>query len=265
MRAASKYIWIACTTARSHVAYAGEVFTRIVFMTVLLYVFSRVWLAVYGENGGERLAGLTLAQTIWYLVVTEALTLSAPRTWAEVEQDVRTGRLTVQLLHPSSYALSHLGKAMGERIPRFAMCMLVGAATALAIVGPIQWTLTGLVMFLAVLPLAFLLDFLGSFLVGLCAFWLENINGLALIYTRSTMLLGGVMLPLEIYPESLQPILRKLPFASMIYAPGRLFVDPAGAVFVDAIGTQAIAMVLFLCVVGSVHNVAMKRVFTNGG
>jgi ABC-2 type transport system permease protein len=120
-------------------------------------------------------------------------------------------------------------------------------------------------MFLAILPLAFLLDFLGSFLVGLCAFWLESISGLALIYTRATMLLGGVMLPMEIYPESLQPILRRLPFASMIYAPGRMFVDPAASLFLDAVATQLMALVLFLCIVGAVQQAALKRVFTNGG
>ena len=46
-------------------------------------------------------------------------------------------------------------------------------------------------MFLLVLPMAFILDFLGALLVGLCAFWLESTQGIALIYSRLMMLLGG--------------------------------------------------------------------------
>jgi len=265
MKEITKYGWIAYITARSHIAYAGEVFTRIVLMTVILYVFSRVWLAVYGVNSGPRLAGLTITQMIWYLVATEAFALSGPRTWYEVEQDVRTGRVAVQLIHPLSYGLTHLGKAMGERIVRFAIYMLAGVVIALAIAGPLRWTASGLAMFLAILPLAFLLDFLGHFLVGLCAFWLESVNGLALIYTRATMLLGGLILPMEMYPAALQPTLRRLPFASMVYAPGRMFVDPSGAVFFKAFWTQAAALIVFLCIVGAVQAAAFKRVFSNGG
>jgi ABC-2 type transport system permease protein len=265
MKHTTKYIWIAYTTARSHIAYSGEVFARIAFLAVILYVFSRIWLSVYGAAGGGLVGGLTLPQMIWYLVATEAVFMSAPRIWLEVEQDVRTGRLAVQLIRPVSYVLSHLAKAFGERIPRFATSLLIGSIIAWALVGPIQWTPAGIAMFLAILPLAFLLDFLGCFLVGLCAFWLESVNGIAVIYTRAIMLLGGVILPLEIYPEVLQPILRKLPFASMSYAPGRMFVDPQGSLFLDALGTQALALVVFLCIVAAVQTAALKRVFSNGG
>lgn len=265
MRNATKYIWIAYTTARSHFAYSGEVVGRIAFLTVMLYVFSRLWLAVYGTSNSKLIGGLTLPQMIWYLVATEAVVLSAQRTWIEVEQDVRTGRLAVHLVRPLSYILSHLAKAFGERIPRFVTTLLIGSAIAWVLVGPIQWTASGIAMFVAILPLAFLLDFLGCFLVGLCAFWIESVTGIAQIYTRGMMLLGGVILPLEIYPEVLQPILRKLPFASMAYAPGRMFVDPQGSLFLDALGAQAVALVVFLCVVAAVQSAALKRVFANGG
>src|SRR5688572_24416679 len=115
MMHATRYGWIAYTAARSSVAYSGEVVARIIFMTSVLYIFMRLWLAVYRGAGAERLAGLTLQQMLWYLAVTEAITLSAPRVWAEIDQDVRTGRLAVRLIHPVSYSLSHLARTMGER------------------------------------------------------------------------------------------------------------------------------------------------------
>jgi ABC-2 type transport system permease protein len=115
------------------------------------------------------------------------------------------------------------------------------------------------------LPLAFLLDFLGNFLVGLCAFWLESTAGLALIYTRSVMLLGGMLLPIGIYPEVLQSTLRILPFASMIYAPGRMFVDPSAALLADVVVRQGIAVVAFSGLTVLVQAAALKRLFANGG
>ena len=67
-----------------------------------------------------------------------------------------------------------------------------------------------------------ILDFQGMFLIGLGAFWLEDTSGLLLIYSRVTMILGGMLIPLELFPESWQPVLRVLPFSSMVYGPARL-------------------------------------------
>ena len=126
-------------------------------------------------------------------------------------------------------------------------------------------TITGLAMFAIVLPIAFVLDFFGMFLVGLSAFWLESATGLALIYTRVVMLFGGMFLPLEIYPAALQPALRILPFASMISAPGRMFVDPSFELLKESLITQGVAVVAYAGLVSTVQFIAFRRLFANGG
>jgi ABC-2 type transport system permease protein len=234
-------------------------------MTVILYIFLRLWAVVYAGAGTERLAGLSAQQMLWYLVMTEAILLSSPRVWAEVDQDVRTGRLTVQLIHSVSYVFAHFGKSMGERIVRFAINIIAGSVVAFVLTGPIPITVSGLALFVLVLPLAFVLDFLGNFLVGLCAFWLESTAGLALMYSRFVMMFGGGFLPIEIYPNRLQPILRMLPFASMIYAPGRMFVDPQRALFYQAMSIQGAALIALGGAVYLLQTVALRRLFSNGG
>ncbi len=136
---------------------------------------------------------------------------------------------------------------------------------ALILVGPIQMSAIGIVMFFATLPAAFLLDFLGMFLIGLCAFWLESTSGLALIYTRTVMMFGGMFLPLAIYPAVLQPILKILPFASMLSAPGVMFVNPSLLLLKESIVIQGAAVALFVAMVGAVQFIAMRRLFSNGG
>lgn len=200
-----KYGWIGLTAARSNLAYLSEVAARTIFLAVILYIFLRLWQVTYGETGAERLGGLTLPQMLWYLTMTETLTLSAPRIAPEVDQDVRTGALAVQLIRPLSYPLSRLWATLGERVVRFALNGLVGAAIVLLFVGPIEFSAGGLLLFALSLPLAFTLDFLGQFLIGLAAFWLEDTSGLMLIYSRITMILGGMLIPLELFPAALQP------------------------------------------------------------
>jgi ABC-2 type transport system permease protein len=111
-------------------------------------------------------------------------------------------------------------------------------------------------MFAFTLPLAFMLDFLGNFLIGLAAFWLEDTTGLLLIYSRVTMILGGMLIPLELFPARLQPILRALPFAGIVYGPARMFVHPELIFLADLVVRQGIAIGAFAVLVTVVYRVA---------
>src|SRR5262245_43796393 len=188
-RAMTKYTWIGYTAARSNLAYLGEVLSRTTFMAVILYTFARLWAVVYSGSGSQRLGGLSLPQMIWYLTITEALALSSPRVSLEIDEDVRTGRLSVQLLRPLSYVLARLAQVFGERSVRFAVNLTAGSVVALLLVGPIHVSLSNVALFALTLPLAFVIDFLSYFAIGLCGFWMESTAGITLIYSRLTMLL----------------------------------------------------------------------------
>ena len=265
MSAARKYAWIGLTAARSNLAYLGEVATRVVFLGVILYIFLCLWRVTYAETGAERLGGLTLAQMLWYLAMTESITLSAPRVAQEVDQDVRTGALAVQLIRPLSYPLYRLGTAMGERAVRFLLNAVIGSLIALLFVGPVTFTPDGLLAFALSLPFAFVLDFLCYFLLGLAAFWVEDTSGLVLIYSRLAMILGGMLIPLELFPDTLQPLLRALPFASVVYGPARLFVRPEWEFLGGLVLRQAIAIAVISLGVGLVFRAARRRIFASGG
>jgi ABC-2 type transport system permease protein len=265
MIALRKYAWVGYTAARSNVAYLGELAARILFLGIILYVFLQLWQVTYNETGAKQLGGLSLAQMLWYLAMTEALTLSNPLIAEEVDQDVRTGGLAVQLIRPLSYPLYRLWTALGERGVRFTMNTLVGTLIALVFVGPIPFSLDGLLMFALSLPFAFVLQFQGMFLIGLGAFWLEDTSGLRLIYSRLTMILGGMLIPLELFPDTWQPILRALPFSSMVYGPARLFVQPDGAFLRDLLVRQGIAIGIFALLNALIYRAGVKRINANGG
>ena len=265
MVALRKYAWVGFTSARSNTAYLSEVLTRILFLAVILFIFLQLWRVTYSQTESTQLGGLSLAQMLWYVSMTEALTLSSPLVTREVDQDVRTGALAIQLIRPLNYPLYRLFMALGERAVRFPINALVGAVIALALVGPIPFTVGGLLMFVAALPFAFVLHFLGLFLIGLGAFWMEDTSGLFLIYSRVTMILGGMLIPLELFPEGWQPILKIVPFSSMVYGPAHLFVQPDLAFLGDLLMRQAVAIGVFAVLIAVVYRAAIKRINANGG
>ena len=211
-----KYSFLGLTAIRSSFAYLGEQLFGLVFLAVILFIFLQLWRSTFAGSGQERLGDLSLAQMVWYLAMTEGMVMSRPRISSEVDQDVRSGALSVQLLRPLEYPLAKLASGFGERLVRFGLIAGTGCLIALVFVGTIPFNLEGLGLFVIALPLAFLLDNLGFLLVGLCAFWFEDTSGLTLIYSRMTMILGGMLIPLELFPQAAQPVLSWLPFSSIV-------------------------------------------------
>jgi ABC-2 type transport system permease protein len=265
MKLLQKYGWIAWTSARSHLAYLAEAIARTLFLVVILYIFLQLWRVTYSETQAQQLGGFTLAQMLWYLSVTESMAISAPRVAQEVDRDVRTGALAVQLIRPISYPMYRLWSSLGERCVRFGLNFAVSAALAFLFVGAIPMSFAGFLLFLLVLPIAFILDFVVMFLIGLAAFWLEDTTGLMLIYSRLLWLLGGLLIPLELFPESWQPILQNLPFATIIYGPARLFIHPTLNDAIALLLRQGIALLILALSVQWIYRIAIQRIHANGG
>lgn len=265
MRVLRKYAFVALLSARSNVVYLAEVMSRVVFLGVMLYIFFQLWHAVFSQSGLTRLGGLTLQQMLWYLTVTEAIMLSAPRVSAAVDLDVRSGSLVNYLKRPVSYPLYSLASNLGERGVRFLVNLLVGAAVTILLVGLPQLSWQGLLFFTAAIPFAFIVDFLACFLVGLGAFWLEDTSGVFLIYSRVSMIFGGLLVPLSLFPDGVRRVLEYMPFAAVIYGPAELLVSPSPALFASLLFRQLLGITVLSLFVFAVYKQAGRRIFVNGG
>lgn len=79
------------------------------------------------------------------------------------------------------------------------------------------------------------------------------------------MVLGGMLIPIELFPEYMQPYLKALPFASIVYGPARMFVDPDPAQLTVLLGNQLMGIFVFSIFVYAVYKIAAGRIFANGG
>ncbi len=117
-RSLSKYTAITRINLQSNLAYVREVVFRSVFMLVILYVFIQLWTATYNTVGSTSIAGLTLSDTIWYLVLTETIMLSKIRFAGKISEEVKDGSLAYTIGRPYSYLLYGDGMSMGRRYCR---------------------------------------------------------------------------------------------------------------------------------------------------
>jgi len=259
------YAALFTTSVRNQLAYAGEWALRGVFLAMILYVFLQLWRATYSGQPGGLIGGFTLPQMLWYLAITESIILSRPGLNRLVDAEVRTGDIAYTLLRPYAYGGYRLMAYLAERLLRFATLMSIGVLLATLYVGPVPLRAQDLAGALAALLLACLLDFLGAFGIGMLAFWTEDTSSIGLLYDRAVMLLGGMLLPLELFPEPLGAIARALPFSTLVYGPARLALGAAPESVALLLARQALFIVAGTAVVTLLYRRAFRGIAVNGG
>ena len=262
----AKYGAVFGTTVRTQLAYAGEMALRTSFLVIILYVFLQLWRATFAAEGAATIAGFSVAQMVWYLALTEAIIMSRPRLSGIIDEEVRSGEIAYRLVRPYAYAGYHLAAHSAERGVRFLVNLGVGATLALLYVGPVTLAWSALPVALGVAALGLLIDFLALFAIGLLAFWIEETSSVQLIYSRCVMLLGGMLLPMEVFPEPIGSIARALPFSTMVYAPARLALAGGDAGWVlSLVARQGVTLAVGGGLVWLLYRAAVRRVNVNGG
>ena len=262
-RSVGKYAAITRINLQNNLAYVGELTYRSIFMVVILYVFAQLWTATYGAVGSDRIAGLSLPDTIWYLVMTETVMLSKIRFAGKVAEEVRDGSLAYTIGRPYSYLLYHFSYGIGDTLLRLAINFIAGSTLITMLVGPMPPT--HLPAIVVVVLLAIVLDFCINGMLGLLAFFTEDVDSFVLIYNKILFILGGMMLPLDFLPAGLRDVALALPFNLAVYAPARLFVQFDETRWLNTVVMQAIWIGVLMLLLGLMFRWGMRRVSINGG
>ena len=101
--------------------------------------------------------------------------------------------------------------------------------------------------------------------IGCLAVWMQDVSPIYWVWQKAAFLLGGLVLPLSLYPDWLHAIARWSPFAALLYGPGRMAsgFDARTALEVAALvgGWSVVAVLL----VRGLHARAMRVIDVNGG
>ena len=260
-----KYRAVLQISIASNLAYIMEVVFRALMLVAIVFILSQLWKTTFSIRGASTLGGFSVSDMVWYLIAAEAVAMSLPALTKRIDQEVRSGQLAYLLSRPCSYILYNFAQYLGERVVRFIMNCLVGIILALFVVGLPHLTLMGLIAWPVTVLFAFAIDFVIYFAIGLLAFWTEETQSFAFVFSRLTLVLGGVLAPIEIFPQPLRAIAQALPFAAILYGPARTLVhfqmNSFGALLIQQIITLVVGGALML----RLYQFAVRRVNINGG
>jgi len=235
--------------ARSR-AEPAELYARVAFFFLILGVFSALWRAV---GLGRTSVGGDPHTLVWYIAMTEWILLSAPQAQFQIEDEIRRGDVAYQIARPVSYLGAHFAQCAGALVARFPVLLAAafvagwvfgGGAPSepSAIVHTIAFGIGGSIVLTGY-----------NVLLGLVAFWLGDIAPVYWIWQKLTFVLGGLLLPLPLYPELVVRIARFTPFPALLTGPASFMLDHpffsagnlAAALIVWAAVATAVAATLF--------------------
>jgi ABC-2 type transport system permease protein len=224
----AKYVAFGRVAAAHALGNRAELGGRMAFVAIILGVFSSLWRAV-AEHGLPIAADR--AALVWYLAATEWIVLTVPAAHEEIEREIRTGDIACHLTRPFSYLLALAAQGIGMTLVR---APFVGAA---AFACGVVFTGTAppaalLAQFVPFALAAMLLLYGLHVVIGLLAFWLTEVTPVFWIAQKLLFVLGGLMLPLTLYPDWLRQLAHLTPFPAMLGGPAGLLVaatapDPA--------------------------------------
>lgn len=259
-----KYFAIFKTTLVNSLAYPGELVGRSLMILPFMWIFYQLWQVTFSASGVDTINGLTLQDTMWYLMMAETIELSRPRVARTIAENVKDGSIAYLLNKPYDFMLYQFSVSMGETIFRALMNAIFGGAIVWWLAGPPPdlrgWPLT----IIAVLG-AWVLNFLANGMIGLAAFLSEEVAPFEWIYQKFAFIFGGLLIPLDFYPQWLQKIAFALPFPAMTYGPSRLFVTPNTELFASVLGQQAIWILVLGLLLAFAYQRGLAYLTVNGG
>ncbi|MBX3017563.1 MAG: ABC-2 family transporter protein [Bdellovibrionaceae bacterium] len=259
-----KYLSVFEITVRSRLSSLGDLAGMAILLAIILFVFVQLWRITLGADGAV-LEGFTLNEMIWYYVGTETIILSMLPIHRVLEREIREGDVAIRLNKPIGYVSFHAAAFLGEAFVRLFILIGVGGIVTTWLVGPLDFQWTSLPALLLIFFTSLLLNFTYSAIIGLSAFWTEDVTGLFFVMDRMKWLLGGFLLPVSMFPEPLRTLAEWLPFRWMIYEPAKLLVHFSWADFARVLGAQVLVFVVVGGVVALMNHRGLKRLNVNGG
>jgi len=238
---------LARVAARHRLSQRAAAIGRAVTYAIMLFVFSRLWSVIAAAYPGTSPPA---DRVLWYIAITEWIVLSMPQMHGDIQDELRAGDLLYRLTRPIAYPWARLGEGLGDLVVRMGLLGIAGFGFAYLLTGTVPLGARELAW---VVPLGVLAASVGvvfELAIGFTSFWLHDCRPVYWIWQKGLFLLGGLLVPLSLYPEWLRAIAVWSPFAAILHGCGTLALGEGEPLLVGlrllawfAIGLGLVALV----------------------
>lgn len=261
------YALITRQAFRRYLTYRGAMLGGVLANTVFGAIKAFIMTAVWRQRAG--IGGYDLADALTFVFLAQAMIgpMSLLANGLDIPARVRSGDIGTDLFRPVDFQgywlATDLGRAAFGILGRSLVPFAVGALLFhLRVPGdPRVWA-----AFLVAVFLGTVVSFALRYLAAMSAFWLLDEKGVTGLANVLTSFLGGMIVPLVLFPSWLGHLARILPWASLVQVPADIFLGKRTGLAVGGAYLFEIGWAVALLMAGRlVTHRARHRVVVQGG
>lgn len=247
-------------------AYRVNYYSGIIIYGINIGAYYFLWGAIYG--GQQQLAGLSVEQMTAYVAISwMSRAFYFNNIDIEIAQEVRDGKVAIEMIRPYNYLSVKTAQALGEGI--FRLLFFAGPGIFLvSLFIPFHFpsTLDAWGFYLCSLLFAFVINTEINLLTGLFSFFLFRNDGMMRAKRVVVDLLSGLILPISFFPGWAQSIMTYLPFQAINYYPSLIFTGAVGSNrAMEIISLQMVWMAVILLPIVLLWRRARHKMVVQGG
>ncbi len=184
-----------------------------------------MWTAIYGN--ANVIKGFTLHEMITYVLIGNLFSAMVRNLLPGLMSlDIKDGGLSLYLLRPMSYFSFVIFRELGRISLIVIMALIAQGFVFLLFMNYFifNFDILYLLVIFIMLILAFITELLISYIVGLVAFWTDEVEGLHSTFDKLKKLFSGGYFPISILPAIFVNISYALPFAYSFFVPAQLYL-----------------------------------------
>ena len=263
LRLANKIIKI---LVKDRLQYPGRLVTDTLSMIARCGVLLILYWYVFKLNGGKvnSTPYIVVAWSIFFYFAFSAMRLRDVSR--SIMNDVQSGNIETLFSKPISYLLYRFWWQIGSGIYSFLVTIILGSIALALIVGIPQTMTIGIFVPTLILTTlgAVVLSLILYSIVGLLAFWIEEVNPVFWIVDKAVMMLGGSYLPVALFPPLMYKISLYSPFGASMFVTYTVY-DTWQINWYKMIGIQIFWIILLGLIMYFMFALARKKVSVNGG
>ncbi len=229
------------------------------FIVFLLYAY------IFELNGG-RINGVDYKTTMWSMFIYFCIMIFNVRRLDNIIMtDVRSGNVEMFMNKPSNYLTISFMNVIGKGIFSFLFISILGSIIMAFAVGVPNLNLPVFIpTFFIVLILGQILGLLVYGIIGLMAFFIQDIRPIHWIVDKIVMILGGSYLPISMFPNFMKLFAFVSPFGAINFASSTVY-ESWNNEFIIRIVLQLFWIVVFGILLRYVYKKSKEKAMINGG
>ena len=263
------YFSFMLNTFQSALAYRANIVCELISCMISIVIEVCLWKALYNnsEYVVTSVGNVGLQEMITYAVVSTLMSLVITNSVVNKLNDkVSSGQIAMDIIKPIKMRIYMFFEMLGQIAYDCIVKMIPLLICIWIFLGPIRIANGMLIYFVIAIVNAIILNYLITYILGLCAFWYIQAWQIGYVYQYIMILLSGSWIPLWFFPEILRNLIGFLPFNLIYYVPLSIFLGKyTYTECYKFIGIQLLWIVICIIVERFMWQRALRKLVIQGG